>query len=337
MIDWDIPWSLVRLEQRAGRLHRIGQEHDVYVYHLVAPDTREGRVQQVMLDNLTAASRALNGRIYDLLDATVDRAGFNFGAAMAAAQRDPDAAAHVLAAVPDTETLVARAKEIVADEDQLRTPVNPGEAMQRLAADRLQAINPVIVSAFVDQIAPVEGWTVTTGPTPGIRVLRSGQAPLPEAFGGGHECLIAADAAAVIKAREEQFRRAGDVIVLGPTEEAFQELVKRASRRCAGDLLAGGPAVDLASLTGYTLFVYAADLEHHDGLRRARRTTPFLIRYSGAGAFTVAWESVMNLAATTGPLVPPEPAARFEADAAARAAVEDEAARLEREQRAITV
>ena len=241
MIDWDIPWSLVRLEQRAGRLHRIGQEHDVYVYHLVAPDTREGRVQQVMLDNLTAASRALNGRIYDLLDATVDRAGFNFGAAMAAAHRDPDAVAHVLAAVPDTETLVARAKEIVADEDQLRTPVNPGEAMQRLAADRLQAINPVIVSAFVDQVAPVEGWTVTTGPTPGIRVLRSSQAPLPEAFGGGHECLIAADAAAVIKAREEQFRRAGDVIVLGPTEEAFQELVKRASRRCAGDLLAGAP------------------------------------------------------------------------------------------------
>jgi hypothetical protein len=129
MIDWDIPWSLVRLEQRAGRLHRIGQARDVHVYHLIAPDTREGRVQQVMLDNLTAASRALNGRIYDLLDATVDRAGFNFGAAMAAAHSHPDMVANVLAAVPDTATLIARAKEIVADEDQLRTPVNPGEAM----------------------------------------------------------------------------------------------------------------------------------------------------------------------------------------------------------------
>ncbi len=95
MIDWDIPWSLVRLEQRAGRLHRIGQARDVHVYHLIAPDTLEGRVQQVMLDNLTAASRALNGRIYDLLDATVDRAGFNFGAAMAAAHSHPDAAANV--------------------------------------------------------------------------------------------------------------------------------------------------------------------------------------------------------------------------------------------------
>ena len=84
------PWSVS--EQRAGRLHRIGQACDVHVYHLIAPDTREGRVQQVMLDNLTAASRALNGRIYDLLDATVDRAGFNFGAAMAAAHSHPNAA-----------------------------------------------------------------------------------------------------------------------------------------------------------------------------------------------------------------------------------------------------
>lgn len=335
MVDWDIPWSLVRLEQRAGRLHRIGQARDVHVYHLVAPGTREGRVQQVMLGNLTAASRALNGRIYDLLDATVDRAGFNFGAAMAAAQSHPDAVASVLAAVPDAETLVARAKEIVADEDQLRTPVNISEAMQRLATDRLQAINPVIVSAFIDQAARVEGWTVSTGPTPGIRILRS-ETALPQAFGGDREALIAADAAAVAKARQEQFRRAGDVVVLGPTEEAFQDLVRRATRRCEGDLLAGSAAVDLASLTGYALFVYAADLEHHDGIRRARQTVPFLVRYSGAGAFTVAWESVMNLApATARPSAPP-PAARFEADAAAREAAADEAARVARDQEAVT-
>jgi superfamily II DNA or RNA helicase len=336
MIDWDIPWSLVRLEQRAGRLHRIGQARDVHVYHLIAPDTREGRVQQVMLDNLTAASRALNGRIYDLLDATVDRAGFNFGAAMAAAHSHPDAVSSVLAAVPDTATLVARAKEIVADEDQLKTPVNPDEAMQRLAADRLQAINPVIVSAFVDQAAQVEGWTVSTGPTPGIGVLRSGDAALPDAFGGGSECLIAADAAAVIKAREEQFRRAGDVVVLGPTEDAFQELVRRVIQRCEGDLLAGAAATDLASLTSYSLFVFAAELEHHDGVRRVRRTMPFLIRYSGSGAFTAAWESVMNLVATTVPPSAPAPAARFEADRAAGEAVGAEAARLRREQGAIT-
>ena len=55
MIDWDIPWSLVRLEQRMGRLHRIGQTNAVHIYHLVAPATREGRVQEVMLRQPEAA------------------------------------------------------------------------------------------------------------------------------------------------------------------------------------------------------------------------------------------------------------------------------------------
>jgi hypothetical protein len=337
MIDWDIPWSLVRLEQRAGRLHRIGQKRDVYVYHLVAPATREGRVQQVMLTNLAAAAASLDGRIYDVLDATADRAGFSFAAAMAAAHRNPPAAADLVAAVPDTQTLLARAKEIVEEEDRLKSPVNSAEALQRFAADRLQAINPVIVNAFVDQVSSVEGWTIDTGPVPGIRILRpDGTGSLPDAFGGGSQCLIAADAETVHAAREEGFRRAGEVVVLGPTEAAFQELVQRAARRCERDLYAGAVATDLASLTSYTLFLYVAEFEHHDGTRRTRRTVPFLIRFSGAGAFKVAWESVMNLTASTSAADLPPPAARFEADVAARSAVDDEAQRLQAEQRAIT-
>src|SRR5207248_7864417 len=101
MVDWDVPWSLVRLEQRAGRLHRIGQEHPVFIYHLVAPATREGRVQEVLLQNLDAAAEALDGRIFDLMDATAARAGFDFAAAMADAYRGVDS----LERVPSTETL----------------------------------------------------------------------------------------------------------------------------------------------------------------------------------------------------------------------------------------
>lgn len=335
MIDWDIPWSLVRLEQRAGRLHRIGQTRPVYVYHLVAPETREGRVQQVMLDNLTAAARALHGRIYDLLDATADRAGFDFAAAMAAAQRNPEAVEVIAAGVPDTEVLVARAKDIVAEEDRLKSPVNASEAMERLAADRLQAINPVIVDAFVEQVARTAGWTLATGPATGIKFLRAPEG-LPASIAHGIECLVAADGASVAKARSEGFRRSADVVLLGPTEEPFQALIDYATRSCEADLVRGAAVVDLASLTGYTLFVYSADFEHHDGLRRSRRTVPFLVRYSGAGAFEVGWESVMNLKPAGETAVSPQPAARFEADAAARVAIQDEASRLEEEQRAIT-
>jgi hypothetical protein len=292
-------------------------------------------VQQVMLDNLTAAAQALHGRIYDLLDATADRAGFDFAAAMAAAQRNPAAAEAIATGVPDAEVLIARAKDIVAEEDRLRSPVNTSEAMERLAADRLQAVNPVIVDAFVEQVAGTAGWTLSSGPATGIKLLRAPEG-LPAHVALGSECLVAADGASVAKARSEGFRRSADVVVLGPTEEPFQALVEYAARTCEADLVRGAAAIDLASLTSYTLFVYAADFEHHDGLHRTRRTVPFLVRYSGAGAFQVAWESVMNLTPAGQPAVPPQPAARFEADATARSLVKDEATRLEAEQRAIT-
>jgi len=44
MINYDIPWNPNRLEQRMGRIHRYGQQKEVFVFNLVAEDTREGKV-----------------------------------------------------------------------------------------------------------------------------------------------------------------------------------------------------------------------------------------------------------------------------------------------------
>jgi SNF2 family DNA or RNA helicase len=71
MVNWDIPWSLVRLEQRMGRLHRIGQEKPVMVYRLVAAGTIEEKVM------------ALKERKARLFDAVVDD-GTPFGTALGA-------------------------------------------------------------------------------------------------------------------------------------------------------------------------------------------------------------------------------------------------------------
>lgn len=52
MINFDIPWNPVRLEQRVGRIHRYGQEKNCLVFNFVAQNTREGRVLQMLIERL---------------------------------------------------------------------------------------------------------------------------------------------------------------------------------------------------------------------------------------------------------------------------------------------
>lgn len=322
MIDWDIPWSLVRLEQRMGRLHRIGQTKPVYIYHLVAADTREGRVQQVMLTNLEAAADALGGRIFDLLDATVAGAGgdqFDFASALAKAQGDPDAPINV----PDVETLKNAGSALVNADRHLRTKVDHAAAEARFRSDRLEAINPVIVDAFLDAVAAATGWSVGPGPASGLRRVQSAQV-LPGALGGGTSRLVAADGSAVSRARADGIIELDDVIVLGPTEDAFLELIERAVEDGRPELLRGCGLIDTGSLTNYLLLIYEAEVRVHDGVRQASLPAPVVVRWSGAGAFEVSWESLLKLrtGAGTGSIGKPTPAqladGEFEAKAALR-------------------
>src|SRR5260370_11457403 len=68
MINYDIPWRPVRLEQRVGRTHRYGQEHDCLVINFVAQNTREGRVLQKLLDRLGEIGRELvTDQVFDVV------------------------------------------------------------------------------------------------------------------------------------------------------------------------------------------------------------------------------------------------------------------------------
>ena len=68
MINYDIPWNPNRLEQRMGRIHRYGQQKDVYIFNLVAEDTREGEVLKRIFDKLEEIRRKLGSdRVFDVI------------------------------------------------------------------------------------------------------------------------------------------------------------------------------------------------------------------------------------------------------------------------------
>ena len=67
MVNYDLPWNPNRLEQRFGRIHRIGQTEVCYLWNLVADDTREGDVYRKLLEKLEQARQALGGQVFDVL------------------------------------------------------------------------------------------------------------------------------------------------------------------------------------------------------------------------------------------------------------------------------
>ena len=67
MVNYDLPWNPNRLEQRFGRIHRIGQTDVCHLWNLVAGETREGAVYKRLLEKIATERNALNGKVFDIL------------------------------------------------------------------------------------------------------------------------------------------------------------------------------------------------------------------------------------------------------------------------------
>ncbi len=67
MVNYDLPWNPNRLEQRFGRIHRIGQQEVCHLWNLVAKETREGEVYFRLLEKLQVMSEALHGQVFNIL------------------------------------------------------------------------------------------------------------------------------------------------------------------------------------------------------------------------------------------------------------------------------
>jgi len=67
MVNYDLPWNPNRIEQRFGRIHRIGQTEVCHLWNLLADETREGDVYRTLLDKLEQARQTLGGQVFDVL------------------------------------------------------------------------------------------------------------------------------------------------------------------------------------------------------------------------------------------------------------------------------
>jgi len=67
MVNYDLPWNPARIEQRFGRIHRIGQTEVCHLWNLVADETREGDVYARLLRKIEEQRRALGDGVFDIL------------------------------------------------------------------------------------------------------------------------------------------------------------------------------------------------------------------------------------------------------------------------------
>jgi superfamily II DNA or RNA helicase len=95
MINYDMPWNPTRLEQRLGRIHRIGQDRDVYAFNFVATDSEdgqpvvEGRILHRLLEKLDTMNAALEGRVFDVIGEVLSLNDVNLPDMLREAAYDP--------------------------------------------------------------------------------------------------------------------------------------------------------------------------------------------------------------------------------------------------------
>ncbi|MER7362665.1 helicase-related protein [Nonomuraea wenchangensis] len=320
LVNYDIPWSLVRLEQRMGRIHRVGQQRDVYLYNLVATDTREGETLLRLLDNFVTAANELRGQMFDSLSAVAEITGVDYdkwlsdmyGDDELKKQQAMDAADAVLA-----QELIRVARQVRDNERRLASQVDAVAALTLLQRDLFARINPAIVEAYLDRLATA--GVLHSAPTAagaGFRRLSlNGAATFPATLGGGSDVHIATSGDAVREAAESI--DVGGTITLGPGEPGFPDLIDMAAQNLAEDLYQSGAAADPTSLTPYDLYAYEATLTESDGKRTSMWATLIKVDDSG-NARPIRWEALANLVPTKDPGTAPHPAREDRASTAAR-------------------
>ncbi|HSN98269.1 MAG TPA: helicase-related protein [Candidatus Nanopelagicales bacterium] len=145
MVNYDLPWNPNRLEQRFGRIHRIGQQEVCHLWNLVAQETREGAVYHRLLEKLAVESGALKGRVFDVLGEVFEETSLKDLLLQAIRYGDQ----------PEVRARLTQKVEHALDTEHLKTILNRNAlAQETMNADRLFAVKEEMEKAEARRLQP---------------------------------------------------------------------------------------------------------------------------------------------------------------------------------------
>ncbi|MEI7929007.1 MAG: DUF3883 domain-containing protein, partial [Verrucomicrobiales bacterium] len=163
MVNYDLPWNPNRMEQRFGRIHRIGQTEVCHLWSLVAKETREGAVYHRLLDKLAIECEALKGKVFNILGDVFDERSL----------RDLMIEAIKYGDRPEVRARLSQRIDHAFDHDHLRNLLGRNAlAEQTMSAERLfqvkedmekaeaRRLQPFFIRAFFMKAFPLLGGTI---------------------------------------------------------------------------------------------------------------------------------------------------------------------------------
>jgi superfamily II DNA or RNA helicase len=252
MVNYDIPWNPNRLEQRMGRIHRIGQTDDVHIFNLVAGNTREGYVLSVLLKKMENMGVALGDKVFDVVGQAI---GTNLRevleAVIAGEMTTEEATASFGGEEVDAETK-ARAEELL-ESALARDHIDWETERERAARAEERRLPPSYFERFFVDALTYAGGRVTKRLDPGtwrverspdVLVARSRTASGLRQIATDYKRLTFDKSVAARPRRTEEEAALPAAELCGPGHPLFDALVTYVAERTAPEVAKGAVFFD---------------------------------------------------------------------------------------------
>lgn len=320
MVNYDIPWNPVRLEQRMGRIHRYGQEHDCLIFNFAAVNTREGRVLQKLLERLRQIRDELGSdQVFDVVGEVFPSNLLEKLFREMYAQRTalPDIEARIV-----QEVDAGRFRRITDStlEGLAKRELNLGVLVGKSAEARERRLVPEVIEDFFKEAGPIAGVTPRPVQKDG-HVYRIGRLPRPLVTRGEQlEPRFGKLGREYAKVVFDKALLSADVTAewVTPGHPLFEAVRDEAADCVADDLHRGAVFLDLNASAPYRLDVFAAAIQ--DGRGRTVHRRLFIVQAETGGALRLRQPTLLldlnpapkGTAVPTGDGLPDRPAVERE-------------------------